>query len=209
MSLILAPVEIAQDRFSDIDLYLEAGRGREAILLLDSLQAQLPPALAEFQVPRWRIRIAVGAGDGEAALLAYDAAIDAMEANDFGVQRPLLIADRGRIDELRGNYDSAAERFREAMGMDPGRNLHLETGRALRRAGRLEEAEAELREALRRIPANPGAHLEMALVLEANGDIEGARGHARSALMAWEPADEGFEPARQARAKLAELGGEN
>ncbi|WP_419858182.1 tetratricopeptide repeat protein [Candidatus Palauibacter irciniicola] len=207
VSQILAPVEIAQDRFADIDLYLEAGRDRHAALLLDSLQAQLPPALAEFQVPRWRVRIALGAGDGEAARLAYDAAIDAMEANDFGVQRPLLIADRGRIDELEGDYDAAVARFRAAMALDPGRNLHLETGRALRGAGRLGEAETELREALRRIPADPHAHLEMALVLEANGDIEGAREHVRSALAAWEPADEGFEPAREARAKLAELSG--
>lgn len=207
VSLFLAPVEIAQDRFSDIDLYLEAGRDRHATLLLDSLQAQLPPALAEFQVPRWRIRSALGAGDGEAALLAYDAAIDAMEANDFGVQRPILIADRGRIDELEGDYDSAVERFREAMTLDPGRNLHLEAGRTLRAAGRLAEAESELREALRRIPSDPYAHLEMARALEANGDMESAREHVLSALTAWEPADESFEPAREARAKLADLSG--
>ena len=207
VALILAPVEIAQDRFADIDLYLEAGRDRAATLLLDSLQAQLPPALADFQVPHWRIHIALGAGDGGEALLAYHAAIDAMEANDFGAQRPLLIADLGRIDELEGDYDSAVEHFREAMALDPGRNLHRETGSALRRAGRLDLAEAELREALRRVPANPYAHLEMALVLEANSDIEGAREHARSALTAWEPADASFEPAREARAKLAELDG--
>ncbi len=209
VSLILAPVEIAQDRFSDIDLYLEAGRDRAAALLLDSLQARLPPALADFQVPRWRLRIALGAGDGEAALRAYDAAIAAMEANDFGVQRPLLIADRGRIDELQGDYDAAVERFREAMALDPGRNLHLETGRALRAAGRLAEAESELREALRRIPADPHAHLELASVLEVNGNPEGAREHLRSALAAWAPADASFEPPREARAKLAELDGAN
>ena len=206
-SLFLAPVEIAQDRFSDIDLYIEAGRDGHATLLLDSLQAQLPPALADFQVPRWRIRIALGAGDGEAALLAYDAAIDAMEANDFGVQRPLLTADRGRIADLEGDYDSAVEYFREAMALDPGRNLHRETGSALRRAGRLDLAESELREALRRTPADPYAHMEMALVAEARGDTEGAREHVRSALEAWEPAVESFEPAREARAKLAGHGG--
>lgn len=206
-SLILAPVEIAQDRFSDIDLYLEAGRERHATLLLDTLQSRLPPALADFQVPRWRIRLALGAGDGGEALLAYHAAIDAMEANDFGAQRPLLVADLGRIDELEGDYDSAVEHFREAMALDPGRNLHLETGRALRAAGRLQEAESELREALRRIPANPHAHLELARVLEANGDMEGALEHVQSALTAWEPADESFEPAREARAKLADLSG--
>ena len=209
VSLILAPVEIAQDRFADIDLHLEAGRDRHATLLLDSLQSQLPTALAEFQVPRWRVRLALGAGDGEAALVAYEAAIAAMEANDFGVQRPTLIADRGRIDELQGDYAGAVARFRAAMVLDPGRNLHLEAGRALHGAERLAEAESELREALRRIPSDPHAHLELARVLEGNGNIEGALAHVRSALAAWEPADASFEPAREARAKLAELAGEN
>ena len=44
-------------------------------------------------------------------------------------------------------------------------------------------------------------------MLEANGDSEGAREHVRSALTAWEPADTSFEPAREARAKLAGLSG--
>ena len=93
--------------------------------------------------------------------------------------------------------------------MDPGRNLHRETGRALRRAGRLDLAEAELREALRRTPADPYAHMEMALVAEARGDAGSARQHVQSALTTWEPADDVFEPAREARATLAELDIEN
>ena len=51
------------------------------------------------------------------------------------------------------------------------------------------------------------AHLEMALALEAKGDIEGAVEHLRSALAVWENADRDYEPAREARRKLAELGG--
>lgn len=39
------------------------------------------------------------------------------------------------------------------------------------------------------------------------GDVEGAAEHLRRALAAWENADEDFEPARRARAKLAEPGG--
>ena len=65
----------------------------------------------------------------------------------------------------------------------------------------------ELREARRLQPADPHAHLEMARVLEARGDMSGAVERLRSALAAWEPADEGFEPARDARAKLQALDG--
>ena len=93
------------------------------------------------------------------------------------------------------------------MALDGDRNMHREVGSALRKAGRLEEAEAELGEALRLRPADPHAHLEMARVLEARGDMSGAVDHLRSALAAWEPADESFETARDARAKLQALDG--
>ena len=206
-AMVWAPVEIAQDRMSEINLHLDVGRVEEARALLDVLQVELRPPLSDFSVPRRRIHIELGAKDADAALAAYHAAVDAMEANDFGAQRPLLLGDLGRIDELRGDYESALGHYREAMELDPGRNLHLDAGRALRRAGRLEEAATEVREALRRRPAEPKAHLEMALVLEADGDIEGAREHLGHAMAAWESADEAFEPAREARVKLAELQG--
>lgn len=63
-----------------------------------------------------------------------------------------------------------------------------------------------MREALRLVPADPRAHLEMALLMAERGDIDAAVEHLMGALAVWENADEGFEPARQARAKLAELG---
>lgn len=204
-AMVWAPVEIAQDRMSEITLHLDLGRVDEARDLLDVLQVELQPPLSDFSVPRRRIQIELGAQDADAALAAYHAAVDAMEANDFGAQRPLLLGDLGRIDELRGDYESALGHYREAMELDPGRNLHLDAGRALRHAGRLEEAATEVREALRRRPAEPKAHLEMALVLEADGDIDDALEHLGHALTAWESADEAFEPAREAREKRAEL----
>ena len=194
------PMQVVQDRFSDIDLYLDAGRYDEAVALFEELRSQLPPPVS--QVPHWEIHIALGAEDGEAARGAYHAAFDAMEATDFGVLRPALTGDLGRIEELDGNYDAAVTNYPDAMAQDPGRNFHRRTGRALRKAGRLGEAEEELREALRLSPAAPRAHLEMALVLEAQGDTARAMEHLRSALAAWEFADESFEPAREARALL-------
>ena len=201
------PMQVVQDRFSDIDLYLDAGRYDEAVALFEELRSQLQPPVSDYQVPHWAIHIALGAEDGDAARGAYHAAYDAMEATDFGVLRPALTGDLGRIEELDGNYDAAVTNYRDAMAQDPGRNFHRRTGRALRKAGRLGEAEEELREALRLRPADPRAHLEMALVLEARGDAAAAVEHLRSALAAWEFADEAFEPAREARAKLAALGG--
>ena len=58
---------------------------------------------------------------------------------------------------------------------------------------------------LRSRPAEPKARLEMALLLEADGDIEDALEHLGHGLAAWESADEAFEPAREARERLGEL----
>ena len=110
------------------------------------------------------------------------------------------------IRERAGDYAGAAESFREAIALSPEARFHRGAGRALRKAGRLDEAESELREALRLVPADPHAFVQMALLMEARGDIEGAVEHLRSALAVWENADEDYRPAREAQAKLAELG---
>ena len=89
----------------------------------------------------------------------------------------------------------------------PLRYYHRDLGRTLRLAGRLDESEAELKEALRLFPGDPKTHFEMALLLEAQGDLDGAVEHLKSALAAWENAVDDYEPARQARAKLEELRG--
>ena len=206
VSQVWAPLQIVQDQLPDIDLYLDAGRYDEAVTLFEDLASRLQPPVSDLDVPHWRIHLALGTGDTDAARAAYHAAMDAMEANDLGVQRPRLTADLARIDERDGDYESAVANFREAMRLAPTRNHHREIGAALRKAGRLDEAEAEVREALRLRPADPHAHLELALLLESRGDAEGAREHLQGALAAWENADESFAPAREARTKLAELG---
>ena len=75
----------------------------------------------------------------------------------------------------------------------------------MRRAGLLDAAEAELREALRLVPADPYAHLEMALLMETQGNPAAAVEHLMSAFAVWENADDDFEPAQQVGAKLVEL----
>ena len=207
LSPVMTPSQLVEERFEWIDLFVEAGRPEDAATLFEELEGLLQPPLSDFSVPRWRIHVALGAEDVDAARAAYHAAFDAMEAMDFGASRPGLIGDLGRIDELAGDYESAVLSYREAMALDGDRNMHRQTGSALRKAGRLEEAEAELREALRLRPADPRAHLEMARVLEARGNMSGAVEHMQRALAAWEPADATFEPARDARAKLQALDG--
>ena len=95
------------------------------------------------------------------------------------------------------------------MDRDPASSYHdsERVGTVLRELGRLDEAQSNLEEVLRLTPASPRAHLELAHVLAAKAEVPPAIEHLRAALRAWENADEVFEPASEARAKLAELGG--
>lgn len=130
-----------------------------------------------------------------------------MAANQIEVLTPELIGDLGLIQEAEGDYEAAAASYRRALDIEPELDLHWRLGRALRILGRPDEALAVLERALDHRPSDPYRHLQMAYLREATGDIAGAVEHLRSALAAWENADAGFEPARAAREKLAELGG--
>ena len=210
VSGVYAPLDIDQLRFADIDIYLAAGRHEDAAALFEALRTRLgfdAPEDEPYFVARWKMRIALETGDVAVARATHRDASNWVETWVGDGLRPALLADLGRIEEEDGEHELAVGHYRDAMSGEPTLGLHLETGRVLRKMGRLDEAEAELREALRRVPSDPHAHLEMARVMEARGDTAGASAHLRSALAAWEPADASFEPAREARAMLTELEG--
>ncbi|MDE2762160.1 MAG: tetratricopeptide repeat protein [Gemmatimonadota bacterium] len=191
----------------DIFVYLDAGRTDEAVALLEELRAGLRTSLS-LAVASVAIHVALATEGVDAALEAHREASEAVEARDMLGLRPTLLGDLGLIREHAGDHAEAAESFRAAITLSPlspEARYHRGAGRALRSAGLLDEAEAELREALRLVPADPRSHLEMALLMETRGEIGAAVEHLTSALTVWEPADEDFEPAQRAGTKLAEL----
>ena len=166
----LTPITVSQTRFPDIDVFFTAGRDDEAVALFEELSAQLEPPLSEYYVPHWAIHVALGLEeDVEAVREAYERALDAVEANRFEVLVPTLTADLGRIQEAEGDYASASDSYGSAMDLDPGLDYRWRLGRALRLAGRLDEAEAELEQALDLRPAAPHLQLQMAMCWRQKG----------------------------------------
>ena len=196
--------EVAWESLEDIFVYIDAGRVNEAVDLLRELRATFEGRVPYLQ--RLAVHVALATEGVDAALEAHGRAWELVEAGRLEGLRPTLLGDLGLILDRAGDHGGAAESFKAAVALSPEGRFHRGAGRALRRAGLLDEAEAELRSALRRVPADPHAHLEMGLLMEARGDTEAAVGHLTNALAVWENADEGFEPALRARAKLAELG---
>lgn len=216
-STFMDPDWILEGRFQDLFIYIDAGRFDEAAALVEDLKGVTFPWVRDYVAPRAETHFVLATSGVEAAREKHAEWVQLLEARGSEDFRSTVMADLGRIQERGEDHAGALESYRAAIAPGPdvahcGRsvtlgNLHLGAGRVLRKMGRLDEAEAELRESLRHVPALPGAHLELALVLEAKGNVEGAVEHLRSALAAWENADETFEPAWEARAKLAELGG--
>ncbi len=216
-STFMRPDWILDERFQDLFIYIDAGRFDEAADLVEDLNGATSPWVRDRVAPRAEIHFVLATGGVEAARETHGEWVRLLEARGSEGFRWAVMADLGAIQERAGDHAGALESHRAAIALGPelvpcGWNvafgkLHLAAGRVLRKMGRLEEAGAELRESLRYVPSLPDAHLELALVLEEEGDVEGAAEHLRRALAAWENADEDFEPARRARARLAELGG--
>ena len=210
-STIRSTVDIAVSRVEDVNTYIAAGRSDAARTLFDDVRSRIPMPFAGIVVPHMELHIEIAQANFDAARDAHARWSQAVEENDFQVFRTDLIWHRGLINQAAGDYASALADYRSAREMDRDPASYYRdserVGTVLRELGRLDEAQTDLEEVLRLTPASPHAHLEMAHVLAARDDVSGAVEHLQAALRAWETADEVFEPAREARAKLAELGG--
>lgn len=213
-------MEMGRRQLGDIYVYLDAGRVDEAAVHLEQLRPG-PQASPSTYFLSAAVHVALAAEGVDAALEAHRQASEVVEARDYQLTpaeshhapdpaagyaiHARVLGDLGLIRDRADDYAVAAESYRAAIALSPEGRYHRGAGRALRMAGLLDDAEAELREALRLVPADPHAHLEMGLLMEARGDVEAAVEHLRSALTVWANPDEDFAPAREARVKLTEL----
>ena len=181
-----------------VDVFFDGGHAKYLMAVAETAN---DPAIAQLAMAL----AMVGSEGPEAVRERYEAARRRFGTEGDDAVDPTLPRFSGPFAERAGDYASAAELYRRVMALDGTMDHHRDLGRVLRLAGRLDESEAELTEALRLVPGDPKRHLEMALLLEVRDDLAGAVEHLGRALAAWENADEDYEPARRARAKLEEF----
>ncbi|UCC73570.1 MAG: tetratricopeptide repeat protein [Gemmatimonadota bacterium] len=196
---------VAFRKVSSLDLFAAAGDEERAFEVLRRAEAELTaPFSRSIPVGYLNVYLELGDADNaERALADVEAYVDEQETES---QRALVLHAEGRIREMRGEYEEAIASYRRALALDAtGTYVKRRIASCYRQLERLEEAEAYLQEHLKVTPYNPMAHHELALVYADMGDRDKALEHLRIALTIWSDADPGFQPAREARAKLAEL----
>ena len=196
---------IARNKLWSLGLYAKAGRAEEAFEIIREAERELAPPFSR-EIPIGYLELYLGLEDVANAELALADVEAWVEETDAEGLRHRVFAARGRIQELKGEYDEARRSYREALDLAPtGITRHRAIGRCYRHLGRLDLAEESLRKNLQRTPYNPRTHYEMALLYDAMGERDRALEHLAIALDVWSDADPEFKPALEARAKRAEL----
>ena len=168
----------ARRRLGEVRLALGDGPGARAHFefLLD---AEAYAAAAHFGLGR----IAATTGDARGAVAHFERVLQLQPAaGSVHHSRGLALRDLGRFDEAReqlgkkaaGEVHSPDRLMERLASLAIGPGAHLKRGNRALMAGRLDEAEAELRSAVAADPRAVGARRNLALVLARRGDADGA-----------------------------------
>ncbi|MFT5290610.1 MAG: tetratricopeptide (TPR) repeat protein [Planctomycetota bacterium] len=152
-------------------------------------------ALTESEVER-RLRDALTASGGEcvdtlwslAVLYSQTARLDESAScfhrvieliGDDLEKRGSCFLALGQVEERRGDYEAAANRYREALALEPCSTptwyfIHNNLGFSLNQVGEHEAAVPYLEVAVEIDPARPNAYKNLALSFQALGDVERA-----------------------------------
>ncbi len=200
------PVVMANYVLPNLELYVSADREERAFEIIRQAENELVPPFSNV-IPFAYLGVYVALDDADKASEALAAAEELAQQMEAGWVRDDLLAARGWIHELRGEYEQAIESYQEALELKPQDVTRLRfIGRCYRMLGRLAEAEAALAKNLTVTRYNAKTHYEIALVYADMGDGARAIEHLTIAARVLEGADATCETAQKVREKLAELG---
>ncbi len=201
-----ASVVFTDSKLPSLGLFAMAGEEELAFELLRRAEDELSEPFNRY-IPLGYLDVYLELGDADSAERALAEVEAWVEAAQEERRRDLVLTAEGRIHEMRGAYEEALTSYRRALELAPSNTYtKRRIARCYRELGRLGEAEHFLKQHLVTTPNNPYANHELALVYADKGDRVRALQHLRIALDVWSAADPAFEPAQEARAKLAELG---
>jgi tetratricopeptide (TPR) repeat protein len=198
------PVEILSNRIDAAERYAKAGMTDKAMEIMESIEKQLQPPF-DYLVPFGYLFLYLELGDKDNLEKYLPVVEKYTKERELWIYQIYLFYVRGRLYELKGDYDLALLQYDKALALEPvNKSLHFYIGRCYRMLNDWKKAEKNLLELLQVHPYWPEKLSELGFIYAAWGRNDKAREYLTKALAVWEDADPGFQPAKKAREKLAE-----
>jgi tetratricopeptide (TPR) repeat protein len=205
MAKFIPSFGVLNRRFQSLGKYVLAGRSDEAFQIVREAEEQLGPPLDQM-IPYGYLDLYIELKDIPNAEKALEAAIMILEATQMEVNRTVILRAQGRIHELKGEYAQAVSKYSDQLELEPTQaNIHISLGHCYRLLQDYKQAEEHLQKVMKIHPFWPDANFEMAMVYNKTGKNEEALEHMKRAQLIWEEADPDYQPAIDAREKLAEM----
>ena len=184
-----------------------AGRPEESLRRLADIRTNVPAPYDDL----------IGVGEAWAladlgrtaeARESLDAAVAVVEQFKFETFRATIFLVEGKIHQADGDLDQAIEHYRTAVATSPVSSVdyHRLLIQGLRLAGKTDEADAALADAVATDPAHPMLLLEQAHLAMAHGRTAEARRHLDVVLATWREAHPDHPLVREANDLAGRLG---
>jgi len=192
------PLSINIARAIELGIYCLAGRTEDGLAQIDDIESRLIPPYDQLIALAY-ISIYTELDNADSIRNAIPALEAIIENMKFDLLLNFVYLAKGRIEEIEGDFESAADYYLKINELEPGSYaVNTRVGRCYRKVGKENKGEDYLKESLKIAPADPEANLELALLYYQKGDEDKAMEHLNISLKAWENADPNYKLAIQA-----------
>ena len=199
------PIDILSSKIDASERYVKAGKTDKALQIVEAIEKQLRPPF-DYLVPFGYLIIYLELED-EGNIETYLPIVEKYTGErELWIHQNLIFFTKGKLHELKGKYDLAIQQYVKTLNLEPvNKSLHYNIGHCYRMLKDYKKAEGHLIKLLGVHPCWPEELYELGLVYADWGKEDKALEYLRRAQGVWENADPGYEPAMNAREKLAGL----
>ena len=198
------PLQVLLDKFSSLDQYIQIGKKDIAFQIIQEIEAKLEPPFDKF-LSLGYLYIYLELEDTDNTEKEIEGVEVLIQTLGMEMIRPAVFYAKGRINEIRGEYEQAIIMYQKELELEPtGLSINMQIGRCYRKMGKFKKAEKYIQKTLKILTFYPKAHYELALLYEDMGKKEKALEHLKITLDIWKDADPEYKPAIEAREKWAE-----